>query len=303
MIPINFEIKEIFLGFYQLKDQSAQGMTDEVLSILDFLNIPINKCYGQGYDGTSVMSGAYSRVKTKIKCIQPNAEYVHCASHNLNLVINDVVSGCSEISNFFYIIKSIYSFFGLSIKRWDLLATFTSKSEVTLKKLNPTRWSGRLSSIAAVRLRFFDILKSLTQIHLQSTNNNDQNEALAIKNKMSNFEFVFITVLMFRILSEINFASKVLQKKDIDLNESVKVLDRVKNNIKQMRDSFEEIKIEAGNLAKKWKIDQTFKAKRQPIIKKLYDEIARDHRFNNPEEMFRVNIFSMLSKLNNDSLQ
>ncbi|CAH2002995.1 unnamed protein product [Acanthoscelides obtectus] len=35
-------------------------MTQEVLNILKNLDIPIEKCYGQGYDGTSVMSGAYN---------------------------------------------------------------------------------------------------------------------------------------------------------------------------------------------------------------------------------------------------
>jgi len=112
MIPITFEVKETFLGLYQLEDQSAAGMTKEVLAILDRLNISIQKCYGQGYDGASVMSGVYNGVQIKIKNIQSNAEYVHCASHNLNLVVNDIVRGCSEISRFFLI---PFSFIGLSI--------------------------------------------------------------------------------------------------------------------------------------------------------------------------------------------
>jgi len=291
MIPITFEVKETFLGFYQLEDQSAAGMTKEVLAILDRLNISIQKCYGQGYDGASVMNGVYNGVQTKIKNIQKNAEYVHCASHNLNLVVNDVVRGCSEISRFFDTLQNIYCFFGLSIKRWDILASFTSESEITLKKLNPTRWSGRISSISAVKQRFFDILKSLTKIHLESNKSSERSEAIAIKNQMANYEFVFITVFMFRVLTEIDFASKVLQKKNIDLNESMTVLRRVQNNIQKLRRSFEEIKLEAGELAKKWQIDQNFRTKRQKIVKKHYDEIARDHRFENAEEIFKIKVF------------
>lgn len=168
-LAIRFEIRESFLGFYELKDQSAQGMTEEILSILKNLNIPIVNCYGQGYDGASVMSGSYNGVQAKIKDIQPNAEYtIHCASHNLNLVVNDAVAGCSDITAFFASLQSIYSFFGSIIKRWDLLSSFTGESEITLKRLNPTRWSGRIQSITAIKIRFFDILKALKDIELKS---------------------------------------------------------------------------------------------------------------------------------------
>ncbi|CAH2012918.1 unnamed protein product [Acanthoscelides obtectus] len=45
-------------------------MTQEVLNILKNLDIPIEKCYGQGYDGTSVMSGAYNGVNFASKVLQ-----------------------------------------------------------------------------------------------------------------------------------------------------------------------------------------------------------------------------------------
>jgi len=165
--PINFNISETFLGFYELKDHSAEGMTDYVMNVLREMNIPIEKCYGQGYDGASVMSGVYSGVQTRIKRIQPHAEYVHCTSHNLNLIINDCVSGCPEVSSFFATLQKIYTFFGNSINMWDLLPSFTSESEITIKRLNPTRWFGRLQSLAAVKIRYVDILKALTAISLK----------------------------------------------------------------------------------------------------------------------------------------
>src|ERR1044072_1698718 len=114
-------------------------MTDQVINILREMNISVEKCYGQGYDGASVMSGIYNGVQTRIKRIQRQAEYVHCASHNLNLVINDCVSDCPEVSLFFATLQRIYTFFGNSTNRWDILSSFTSESEITIKRLNPTR--------------------------------------------------------------------------------------------------------------------------------------------------------------------
>ncbi|XP_047127571.1 uncharacterized protein LOC124808488 [Hydra vulgaris] len=126
--------------FYELKDHSAEGMTNQVLTLLKEAHIPVEKCYGQGYDGANVMSGVYSGVQTRIKQIQPNAEN--------------------------------------SIKIWDLFSIFTGESEVTLKKLNPTRWSGRLQSLTAVKVRFMDILKALTEIILKSIKKEERDEAL-----------------------------------------------------------------------------------------------------------------------------
>ncbi|CAG9772104.1 unnamed protein product [Ceutorhynchus assimilis] len=58
MYVVGFEIKETFLGFHEITDHTAGGMVTKVKAILENLNIAINKCYGQGYDGASVMSGA-----------------------------------------------------------------------------------------------------------------------------------------------------------------------------------------------------------------------------------------------------
>ena len=184
--PTNIKISETFLGFYELKDHSAEGMTDQVMNILKEMNIPIEKCYGQGYDGASVMSGVYNGVQTRIKRIQPHAEYVHCASHNLNLVINDCVSVCPEVSSVFATLQRIYTFFGNSINRWDLLSQFTGESEITLKRLNPTRWSGRIQSLAAVKVRYVDILKALSEISLKSKKKDERDEAMQIQKKYGN---------------------------------------------------------------------------------------------------------------------
>ena len=98
----------------------------------------------------------------------PYAAYIHCAAHNLNLVIHDAVRSCQKISSFFIILESIYTFFGNSVKRWDLLSKFTGESQVTLKKLNPTRWAGRHTSLLAVKLRFIDIMKALSESALRN---------------------------------------------------------------------------------------------------------------------------------------
>ena len=57
------------------------------------------------------MSGIYTGVQSRLKEIVPNALYVHCAAHNLNLVVQDAVLGVQAISNFFTTLQDIYKFF------------------------------------------------------------------------------------------------------------------------------------------------------------------------------------------------
>lgn len=256
------------MGFYEVKDQTADGLVTDILSFFEQHNIDVKKCYGQSYDGANVMSGTYNGVQRKIKDLQPNAEFVHCASHNLNLVINDAVKACTEVSNYFTILQDVYTFFGNSIKRWDLLSTFTGESEVTLKKLNPTRWSSRLISITALKLRFTDIIKSLTKIELSSEIRDERMEAGRIKKNMLDFEFVFLSIMLHYLLSEVNFASKALQRETMTLDEARSALLRAKSNVENYRQCYDEVLKEAQTTALKWDIPTNFKSKRQAIKKR-----------------------------------
>ena len=46
-----------------------KGFVDLVCGLLKDASIDINKCRGQGYDGASVMSGAYSGVKKEYRAL------------------------------------------------------------------------------------------------------------------------------------------------------------------------------------------------------------------------------------------
>lgn len=115
--PISIEIEEVFLGFSEVTDHTAAGLSSKILQLLKNNNMDLSHCRGQGYDGASVMSGKHGGVQTLIRQKQPNALYVHCATHNLNLAINDIVKCSTEVELFFSNLEDIYSFFGNSINR------------------------------------------------------------------------------------------------------------------------------------------------------------------------------------------
>ncbi|GBP10557.1 52 kDa repressor of the inhibitor of the protein kinase [Eumeta japonica] len=176
----------------------------------------------------------------------------------------------------------------VSIKRWDLLSKFTGESDTTLKKLNQTRWSSRVTTISAIKLRFFDIIKALSSIVLKNPNKDEHNEAESNKTKMLNFEFVLLCEFMHSVLNDINYASKTLQKCDINLGEASKALAETKGKLQIYRNDFELFKCKASETARKYGIDTHFQEKRQRKVKKHFDELAAITDFQTEKKYLKL---------------
>ena len=56
----------------------------------------------------------------------PNAVYVHCICHRLNLVLRDAAECCPEMQSFFGTVRGrrIYKFFDSSAPNWALRKAF-----------------------------------------------------------------------------------------------------------------------------------------------------------------------------------
>lgn len=286
------KIVESFLGFCKVEGQSAEELTSQILNIISNFGLNIQKCRGQGYDGASTMSVIYSGVQTRIKEIEKNALYIHCAAHNLNLVINDAMSGVQEISNFFAILQEVYLFFGLSINRWNILTHITGESKVTLKKLNPPRWAGRVLSCIGLKMRFLDVIKALDKINFESLKKEERDQAFSLKKKIESFEFIVTLILVTKVLEITDIPSKQLQAIRQDLGQASKLLQNCLTKAVSLRDEFSNIISEGKEFCQKMKIENnSFSNKRNRKIKKHFDELSIDYRFNIPEEMFRINVF------------
>ena len=69
------------------KRTNAEELTTKFLETIQSVGLSVNDIKAQGYDGASVMSGHASGVQTRIRQVNPNAVYVHCRPHVLNLCI------------------------------------------------------------------------------------------------------------------------------------------------------------------------------------------------------------------------
>ena len=85
-------VREEFLSFIQLDRITGKQIAEAIIAFLNENDIAIADMRGQGYDGASNMSSSRAGVQARISEVVPQATYVHCSGHCLNLVISKCCS-------------------------------------------------------------------------------------------------------------------------------------------------------------------------------------------------------------------
>ncbi|XP_025423131.1 uncharacterized protein LOC112692619 [Sipha flava] len=86
----NSKIREEFLGYLPLDKLDVESDATKILSFMEDSNLNLSKFCRQGYDGYATMAGKVGGLAKLIRDRYNKALYFHCASHRLNLVINDL---------------------------------------------------------------------------------------------------------------------------------------------------------------------------------------------------------------------
>jgi hypothetical protein len=169
----NFKVVERFLAFTDLHgDQTSKSIAKNIIEKLVEVGLDPKLIRGQGYDGASAMSGNLSGVQAEIKKIAPSATYIHCASHVLNLAVQQ---SCNIIAirNAHGQIGEIASFFHSSAQRTTILqqkldeavvANLIPKGARKVKKVCPTRWVESQASVIKFKQLLLPIVHSLEEI-------------------------------------------------------------------------------------------------------------------------------------------
>ena len=107
----NFKIVERFTGYTLATALNSRALTDYIIKKVSDIELDPRYLISQCYDGASVMSGCNLGVQTLIKEICPQATYVHCCAHRLNLILVDVAKHVKAASNLFAHLQTLYIFF------------------------------------------------------------------------------------------------------------------------------------------------------------------------------------------------
>ena len=179
---------ERFIKFFDVnKDRSAAAIARLVVAQLTELGC-LKKFIAQTYDGAAVMSGELNGVQAKVKDSAPDAIFIHCLAHKLNLVIIQATLLIPKCNIFFSTLGGLSSFFTSLSKRTAMLDDIVKKR---FPKLAPTRWNYFSRLVGTVKENHDDLIQLFEHVieFPQTFDHKSVNEAQGFLQSLSSFDF------------------------------------------------------------------------------------------------------------------
>ena len=191
------------------------------------------------------MRGEFAGLQKLIRNDCPNAIYVHCWCHRLNLVVVDLASCNDIIEHFFGVVQDVYVYASGSTKRMDTLRDSVSdaiqnliqEGKVTtgrglnqqqlLGKLSDTRWNCRIRTLRSLKKIFKSIIEVFTQEGAEM-------QALELASKVLSFRFAFLLHMNIELLDCTQSLSLQCQSSTINFITAVGLINSAKERIKSL---------------------------------------------------------------------
>lgn len=171
--------------------------------------------YANAYDGASVMSSDLNGTQAKVREEFPNAIFIHCNAHVLNLVLSQSVNFIKETKIFFATLSGISVFFNKSTKRTYFFDQIVRRRIPTV---STTRWSYSSRLLNIVHTHRSDLIILFEEmIDDPDTWGNDAIEARGFLHFLNSFNTVFMLNTFYEIFSYTDILFDILQKKCLDI--------------------------------------------------------------------------------------
>ena len=124
------------------------------------MNIKLEHCCGQCYNGASIRSGAKKGIAKVIADKESRAIFTHCYGHALNLGVGDTIKQCQLMKSALDVMAEISKLIKKSLKRDSLfqgLKSDLAPDSPGFRVLGPTRWTVRAASLQSL-LDNYDVL-------------------------------------------------------------------------------------------------------------------------------------------------
>ncbi|XP_065650768.1 zinc finger MYM-type protein 1-like [Hydra vulgaris] len=199
---------ERFIAFIDVQDRTAMGLTNVLKEELNCFGLK-EKLIAQAYDGAAVMSGSRNGVQSLMKEVYPNAHYVHCYAHQLNLVLKKVCSSNKRVRTFFSTLSGFGVFFTSSPKRNDLLREITFKQ---IPRVCETRWNFRSKIVTCIKENKTKIGECFDKIiNDEGWDDTSVWQSVGFKKCLEDLEFNFFLSFFYSILKHVDVLYNILQ--------------------------------------------------------------------------------------------
>jgi hypothetical protein len=93
-------VKERFVGLVHMTETTTSHLKSSIDSLLAKFKVSLKQCRGQGYNGASNMRGELNGLQSLIMRDSKTTYYVHCFTHQLQLVIVATMRKHKGVRNF-----------------------------------------------------------------------------------------------------------------------------------------------------------------------------------------------------------
>lgn len=233
------KVKEGFVGFAEASSTTGEALAATIMGKLNEYGIVTQAMRGQGYDGAANMAGKLSGVRTRIQAEIPEAHYVHCYAHCLNLA---VVKSCQLpiIRNAVDIVKDVSFAFSYSSKRTGRFKTMLEQADAEqrevldgrrkIKGMCETRWSSRADALNTFKSAHSIIVDTLDDLATDGDKNAKQ-----LKLAIQDFGFMVALIVAEHVLQYSLALSNLLQRPTLDLVEAASEAKTVVESFRRIR--------------------------------------------------------------------
>ena len=220
------EAHEEFIGLYMTSSITADYLVSIIKGTLLRMNLKIEHCRGQCYDGASTMSGAKNGVAKQISTDEPRAVYTHCYGHALNLSVGDCIKQCKVMKTAVEVVGEISKLVKKSPKRdssFDMIKSALAPDTPGLRTLCPTRWTVRAATLKSVIDNYEVLLGVWEEAQRGHLDGEMKAHIVGVETLMHSFDFLFDVFLGELILRHSDNLSKTLQQKTLSAAEGQQI--------------------------------------------------------------------------------
>ena len=238
-----FNIKEDFLGFYELKDIKSDTIVSALKDVLLRTQIPLDRCRGQCYDGASNMLGKNSGVAKQVLDIQPKAFATHCHCHSLSLSVKETTKECKILSETMGTSSEIAKLIKYSPKREQKLesikVTYEDEEPVhRISKFSMTRWTVRANCLQRIIDNYSFLYELWDECLSESGLIHDiKSRIIGCKAQMETFNFYFGLKLGKLLYSHTDKLSQTLQSENMSAVSSKRLAMLTMETLSSLRSS------------------------------------------------------------------